>query len=47
MIKHVFFDFFGTLVDYAPSVHPDCNAPVAFARRAGSEISEEDSNAYW
>jgi hypothetical protein len=28
------------LVDYDPSVHRDYNAPLAFARRAGSEISE-------
>lgn len=47
MIKYVFFDFFGTLVDYDPSIHPDYNAPLAFARRAGSEISEIASNAYW
>ncbi|HEX3957808.1 MAG TPA: HAD family hydrolase [Trebonia sp.] len=35
MVTDVFFDFFGTLVDYNPSVHPAYNAPLAFARRAG------------
>lgn len=47
MITHVFFDFFGTLVDYDPAVHPTPNAPLAFARRAGLEISEDASNAHW
>src|SRR5262249_27585780 len=43
----VFFDFFGTLVDYDPSIHPAYNAPLAFARRAGSAISEDASDAWW
>lgn len=48
MVTHVFFDFFGTLVDYDASVHPARrNAPLDFARRAGVVISEEVSNAKW
>jgi putative hydrolase of the HAD superfamily len=48
VITHVFFDFFGTLVDYDASVHPAIrNAPLEFARRAGVEISEDASNANW
>ena len=48
MVTHVFFDFFGTLVDYEASVHPAIrNAPLEFARRAGVEISEDTSNARW
>jgi putative hydrolase of the HAD superfamily len=48
VITHVFFDFFGTLVDYDPSVHPaNRNAPLEFARRAGVQISEDASNANW
>lgn len=48
MITHVFFDFFGTLVDYDASVHPARrNAPLDFARRAGVGISEEMSDATW
>ncbi len=48
MVTHVFFDFFGTLVDYDPSVHPAVrNAPLDFARRAGVGVSEAVSNAQW
>lgn len=47
MVAHVFFDFFGTLVDYEPSTHPAYNAPLAFARRAGSTLSVDASNARW
>jgi len=47
VITHVFFDFFGTLVDYDSSVHPTPNAPWEFARRAGSKISEGASNVCW
>jgi len=48
VVTHVFFDFFGTLVDYDPSVHPAVrNAPLEFARRADVEISEDTSNAHW
>ena len=46
-VNHVFFDFFGTLVDYDPSIHPTYNAPLAFARRAGSTIDETASDAHW
>jgi putative hydrolase of the HAD superfamily len=47
VVNHVFFDFFGTLVDYDPSTHPSYNAPLAFARRAGCTISETASGARW
>jgi putative hydrolase of the HAD superfamily len=47
LVNHVLFDFFGTLVDYDPSIHPAYNAPLAFARRAGSTMSEAASDAHW
>jgi putative hydrolase of the HAD superfamily len=47
VVNDVFFDFFGTLVDYNPSVHPVYNAPLAFARRAGCAISPAESDAHW
>ena len=47
MVNHVLFDFFGTLVDYDPSIRPAYNAPLAFARRAGSTIDETASDAHW
>ncbi|WP_269896741.1 HAD family hydrolase [Mycobacterium hippophais] len=48
VITHVFFDFFGTLVDYDPSVHPaNRNAPWEFARRADVPISEDESDKKW
>ena len=47
MVSDVFFDFFGTLVDYDPSVHPAYNAPLAFAQRAGCAISAAESDARW
>ena len=47
MVKHVLSEFFGTLVDYNPSVRPAYNAPLAFARRAGSAIDETASDAHW
>lgn len=47
MITHIYFDFFGTLVDYDPSIHPEVNAPLAFARRAGCRISAETASARW
>lgn len=48
MITHVFFDFFGTLVDYDPSIHPAShNAPWEFAQRAGVQIARETSDAIW
>ncbi|WP_160112746.1 HAD family hydrolase [Mycobacterium sp. 3519A] len=43
----MFFDFFGTLVDYDPSIFPRYNAPLAFARRAESDLSEAASDAHW
>jgi putative hydrolase of the HAD superfamily len=45
--RHVFLDFFGTLVDYDPSTHPSYNAPLAFARRAGCTIADTASDAHW
>jgi putative hydrolase of the HAD superfamily len=47
LITHVFFDFFGTLVDYDPSVHPTHNAPFEFARAMGSEVTTAESVALW
>jgi len=47
VVSDVFFDFFGTLADYDPSVHPAYNAPLAFARRAGCAISAAESDAHW
>ena len=47
MVNDVFFDFFGTLVDYNPSVHPTYNAPLTFARRAGCAISPAECGAHW
>lgn len=48
MISHVYFDFFGTLVDYEPSVHPDnYNAPYEFARRAGENVSPKQASVLW
>lgn len=48
MISHVYFDFFGTLVDYDPSVLPDAaNAPHDFALRAGVDISSTQASEWW
>ncbi|MEU2946482.1 HAD family hydrolase [Nocardiopsis alba] len=48
MASHVYFDFFGTLVDYDPSIHPaDYNAPYEFALRAGLPLSSERTDALW
>ncbi|GFG53556.1 HAD family hydrolase [Mycolicibacterium agri] len=47
MPSQVFFDFFGTLVDYDPSIHPTYNAPLAFARMAGLTISAEAVDEQW
>src|SRR5690349_11177594 len=47
MARFVFFDFFGTLADYDPSVHPRVNAPWAFAKRVGFDLTESDVNALW
>ena len=46
--SHVYFDFFGTLVDYDPSVLPETrNAPHEFAVRAGAAISAEGASSLW
>jgi len=45
--RFVFFDFFGTLVDYDPSIHPAVNAPLAFAQRVGADVSEDEVSARW
>lgn len=48
MFTDVFFDFFGTLVDYDASVHPPGrNAPYEFSRRAGVALARSDSDALW
>lgn len=45
---HVFFDFFGTLVDYDPSVHPAVrNAPHEFAMRAGAGLNASAASDLW
>lgn len=45
--RQVFFDFFGTLVGYDASIHPTYNAPLAFARVAGSTLGAEAVAAHW
>ncbi|MGI5157510.1 HAD family hydrolase [Microbispora sp. CA-102843] len=48
MATHVFFDFFGTLVDYDPGNHPPShNAPHAFSRRAGVAMAPQESSLLW
>lgn len=48
MPSHVYFDFFGTLVDYDPSIHPaGYNAPFEFARRAGAGVNARDCDRLW
>lgn len=48
MIRHVFFDFFGTLVNYDPDIHPAArNAPYEFATAAGVTISAEACAERW
>lgn len=47
MATHVFFDFFGTLVDYDAAVHPAENAPLAFARRFGAPVGRDEVDARW
>ncbi|MBP6685620.1 MAG: HAD family hydrolase [Leucobacter sp.] len=48
MISHVYFDFFGTLVDYDSSVHPSAaNAPHKFTIRAGLSLDEAQANELW
>lgn len=45
---HIYFDFFGTLVDYEPSIHPTtANAPHDFACRAGLTLTEAHTDALW
>lgn len=47
-LTHVYFDFFGTLVDYDPSVLPaERNAPHEFAVRAGFRAGETEANLLW
>ena len=46
MVSHVYVDFFGTLVDYDASVHPDgANGPWEFCRHGG--VSRAQSDAAW
>ncbi|MCW2288003.1 putative hydrolase of the HAD superfamily [Leucobacter luti] len=48
MATHVYFDFFGTLVDYDASVHPAAaNAPHEFALRHGSAIDAHRASGLW
>lgn len=48
MLSHVYFDFFGTLVDYDPSVLPAArNAPYEYALRAGVAIDEDRASELW
>lgn len=48
MLSHVYFDFFGTLVDYDPAVHPaGVNAPHRAAHRAGTDVSPERASTLW
>ncbi len=48
MTTHVYFDFFGTLVDYDPSVVTGAvNAPHNFAVRAGVALDPERATALW
>lgn len=48
MTTHVYFDFFGTLVDYDPSVLPSAgNAPFDFAKRHGCAVTPSEASAAW
>ena len=48
MPSHVYFDFFGTLVRYDPSVLPSAfNAPLEFALRASVRVGQAEANALW
>ncbi|WP_064257550.1 HAD family hydrolase [Rhodococcus sp. D-6] len=48
MATDVFFDFFGTLVDYDPSIHPAShNAPHEFGLRAGVRLTGDEADALW
>lgn len=48
MASHVYFDFFGTLVDYNPSVLPSAaNAPHAFALRSGIDVTPSRASELW
>ncbi|WP_161987418.1 HAD family hydrolase [Prescottella subtropica] len=45
---HVFFDFFGTLVDYDPSpVGTEHNAPLAYATAAGADLAGAEADTLW
>lgn len=48
MPSHVYFDFFGTLVRYDPSILPSAfNAPLEFARRASVRAGQAEADALW
>ena len=48
VISHVYFDFFGTLVDYDASIHPDrANAPAEAVSRLGLELSPGQASSHW
>lgn len=48
MPSHVYFDFFGTLVRYDPSILPSAfNAPLEFARRASVRVGQAEADALW
>lgn len=47
-MTHVYFDFFGTLVNYDPDIHPaDANAPHGASTRLGLELSPDQASAAW
>ena len=48
MPSHIYFDFFGTLVRYDPSILPRAfNAPLEFARRASTRVGQAEADALW
>lgn len=48
MVSHVFFDFFGTLVDYDPAVKAAAvNAPLAFCERVGVGATVDEADVLW
>lgn len=48
MPSHVYFDFFGTLVRYDPSVLPSAfNAPLEFALRASVRVGQAEADTLW
>lgn len=45
---HVLFDFFGTLVDYNPGIHPTAyNAPLQFATRLDVHMKAHEIDELW